>query len=454
MCRIVERNRRRRFALCLSGGGYRAALFHLGALRRLNELGLVGEITTIASVSGGSIVAGHLAHALDWPMVGSLPNDEWYLRVTAPIRRLTTVDVRTASVLLRANIATSVFHIGALVVLPWYWLYRKVGERTAPFIKGSTGEIEDVARVLDVLYGVRRLTDLPEHPQFRLCATNHSSCAYWVFSRDSMGDVGGTRYVPPKEFTVGLAAAISACFPPLFDPVTLRLANLDRCLSDADATPPGSQSTPEPTTVELNDGGNFDNTGLEAVWNDHDVVFVSDGGASIGHVPSTGVFNMVARLSRYAAISDHAGRALRIRHFRHLCNMNNLQGVYWGIGGDSSVSSGYSQQFAAEWLATIRTDLDAFTEEEAGALENHGYFCCDSAVWHSEAWGGHLGEMAARADAPYPHLMDEEFLKKKLARSRQVRLLGRGWLKRVWESKRRLARKLRVDLSVQNHLRN
>src|SRR5438552_1583288 len=48
-------------ALCLSGGGFRAALFHLGALRRLNELGILSRIDTITSVSGGSIIAAHLA---------------------------------------------------------------------------------------------------------------------------------------------------------------------------------------------------------------------------------------------------------------------------------------------------------------------------------------------------------------------------------------------------------
>src|SRR4051812_33189578 len=47
-------------ALCLSGGGSPAMLFHLGALRRLNEVGLLGTIERISSVSGGSIVAGVL----------------------------------------------------------------------------------------------------------------------------------------------------------------------------------------------------------------------------------------------------------------------------------------------------------------------------------------------------------------------------------------------------------
>ncbi|MCC8957829.1 patatin-like phospholipase family protein [Bradyrhizobium sp. Pear77] len=47
-------------ALSLSGGGYRAMVFHVGALCRLNEVGLVGKLTRISSVSGGSITAGVL----------------------------------------------------------------------------------------------------------------------------------------------------------------------------------------------------------------------------------------------------------------------------------------------------------------------------------------------------------------------------------------------------------
>ena len=42
-------------ALCLSGGGYRAMLFHAGCLWRLNELGLLSSLKRVSSVSGGSI---------------------------------------------------------------------------------------------------------------------------------------------------------------------------------------------------------------------------------------------------------------------------------------------------------------------------------------------------------------------------------------------------------------
>src|SRR5713101_6845273 len=47
--------------LCLSGGGYRAMLFHVGVLWRLNELGYLPKLDRISSVSGGSITAGALA---------------------------------------------------------------------------------------------------------------------------------------------------------------------------------------------------------------------------------------------------------------------------------------------------------------------------------------------------------------------------------------------------------
>src|SRR3954465_10886238 len=50
-----------RTGLALSGGGYRAMLFHAGALWRLNELVWLKRIDRISSVSGGSIASARLA---------------------------------------------------------------------------------------------------------------------------------------------------------------------------------------------------------------------------------------------------------------------------------------------------------------------------------------------------------------------------------------------------------
>lgn len=44
-------------ALCLSGGGFRATLFHLGSVRRLNELGILSQIKSFSSISGRLITS-------------------------------------------------------------------------------------------------------------------------------------------------------------------------------------------------------------------------------------------------------------------------------------------------------------------------------------------------------------------------------------------------------------
>jgi NTE family protein len=82
-------------ALCLSGGGYRAMLFHLGSLWRLNEVGLLRSLVRISSVSGGSITAGVLGLAwknLSFNAANVATNLEDL--VINPIRRLadTTID--------------------------------------------------------------------------------------------------------------------------------------------------------------------------------------------------------------------------------------------------------------------------------------------------------------------------------------------------------------------------
>ena len=61
-------------ALCLSGGGYRAMLFHAGCLWRLNQLGLLGKLNRVSSVSGGSIIAGVLG--MNWKDLDIQPNAE------------------------------------------------------------------------------------------------------------------------------------------------------------------------------------------------------------------------------------------------------------------------------------------------------------------------------------------------------------------------------------------
>ena len=50
----------REIGLALSGGGFRATLFHLGTLWRINEMGMLSSLSKISAVSGGSLLAGLL----------------------------------------------------------------------------------------------------------------------------------------------------------------------------------------------------------------------------------------------------------------------------------------------------------------------------------------------------------------------------------------------------------
>src|SRR3712207_5885376 len=104
------KNRRTGIALCLSGGGFRAALFHLGALRRLNELGILSQIDTITCVSGGSIVGAHLAQTLrdTHPDDGVIPAPIWEERVARPFRAFTRRNLRTGPLKRR-------------LLRPWNW---------------------------------------------------------------------------------------------------------------------------------------------------------------------------------------------------------------------------------------------------------------------------------------------------------------------------------------------
>ncbi len=63
----------KRIGLALSGGGFRANLYHLGMVRFLRDAGLLSKVSHITSVSGGSIFAAHLV--LNWDRYNGSPSE-------------------------------------------------------------------------------------------------------------------------------------------------------------------------------------------------------------------------------------------------------------------------------------------------------------------------------------------------------------------------------------------
>ena len=62
-----------KIGLALSGGGFRATMYHLGLVRFLRDAGILPNVTDITAVSGGSIIAAHLC--LNWGRYNGSPSE-------------------------------------------------------------------------------------------------------------------------------------------------------------------------------------------------------------------------------------------------------------------------------------------------------------------------------------------------------------------------------------------
>jgi NTE family protein len=391
---------RQGIGLCLSGGGYRATLFHLGSLRRLNELGILArsDFRTVSSVSGGSITAAWLATALSrekgLAANGRIPDEAWDRSIRGPLRDFTRKNIRTGAVAKR--------------LLPWNWL------------KQSTG-VEALAARYEKDLTDLRLVEMPVRPNFVLCATDMAYGVNWVYERGRVGDYqAGYQRPPAAAFPLARAVAASACFPPVFNPLP---AGLPPGELRGGQAPLGPERDECIRGLHLTDGGDYDNMGLEPVWKDHAYVLVSDAG---GLFTNQGDRGLAWRIPRYQAIQERQARALRKRWLISSLDLNDLDGTYWAVGSSRAAyerSGGYTEDLARRVIAEIRTDLDAFSDAEAAVLENHGYWMADAAI---ERWApGLLGAAPPPARPPHPGWMDEGRVRQALKDSGKRKVLGR-----------------------------
>ncbi|UJF33947.1 patatin-like phospholipase family protein [Paenibacillus hexagrammi] len=74
--------------LALSGGGYRASLFHLGVMARLADDGLLNKVRVISSVSGGSIIGAYYYKRMCEELANnSLETDEDYKQLLEQVMK-------------------------------------------------------------------------------------------------------------------------------------------------------------------------------------------------------------------------------------------------------------------------------------------------------------------------------------------------------------------------------
>jgi NTE family protein len=337
--------------LCLSGGGYRAMVFHVGALWRLLETGMLQRLSRISSVSGGSIAAATLA--LAWPdLAGAEGRDAFLTKVVEPLRGLAGETIDADAIILG-------------IALPG-----RISDRIAAAYKSC-------------LFGDATLQALPDAPRFVINATNVQSGALWRFSKPYMADwrVG---MVERAKIPLAQAVAASSAFPPMLSPVEMRL-------DPKDFTPGSGQDLQRPpftSRVILSDGGVYDNLGLETVWKRCRTVLVSDGGGKMQ--PEEEPKSDWARHAyRVLDIVDNQVRALRKRQLidsyqAPAADRNHRLGAYWGIRTDirnyrlsDAIPADLARTTA---LAEVPTRLKRLDDETQERLINWGYAVCDAAL--------------------------------------------------------------------------
>lgn len=273
----------RDIALCLSGGGYRAAWFNLGILRKLHDLELLDRIGVISSVSGGSILAGFYATALR--------NGRSFPDFVATVSRFLSRRVPLDYWALPQDF------------LPWSTSSKALERNYTHAFQSDDGAIT--------------LSDLSHvAPRFVFNATAVHNGAGWRFLSNGTAeqwDLISThsrafeaRYIRYRCPTVSLGAAVAASSAfPAFSAVTIPGSALEptgdcyRPNPEVEGvTPPLDQRLPDP--LVLSDGGIVDNIGLTSIMTgmvpadapDSFYLVASDAGAALSRLtqPSTGRF--------------------------------------------------------------------------------------------------------------------------------------------------------------------
>ena len=254
-------------SLLLSGGGFRATLFHLGVIKCFRDRDKLKLVKQVYSVSGGSILAGHLA--CNWNDYTG--KDDQFDRAANELIRFIKSGVRERVIRMRALfwalcilffsiVATTTWLIAGFHAQPplWIWLVAAlstaaVGYIIQPFFK----PVYQLELAYRRLFGMNRLSDAPTgSPEFFVLGTNLTTGNLTAFVKsgviiDLTSDKESHAAVG-VQVPLATAVAASSAFPPLFSPWIFdpRKYKLDKKAF--------------PVTKYISDGGVFDNLGIVA----------------------------------------------------------------------------------------------------------------------------------------------------------------------------------------------
>ena len=396
--------------LALSGGGFRASLFHIGVLARLAELDVLRHVEVLSCVSGGSILGAYYyleVQRLLETKADSIISRQDYVDI---VHRLESHFLKGVQRNIRTRVFANPIKNLKMAISSNYTRTHRAGElyekELYSLIKDKKGDEPRYMHDLIVQPlnddGTKNRTFRPKFQNWRRAAkvpvlvlnsTSLNTGHLWQFTATWMGEPPGHINVaidsnerlrrmyyheaPPghRNMRLGYAVGSSACVPGIFPP--LRLKNL---YPDRD--------------VYLVDGGVHDNQGTFSLLEQGcNVILVSDASGQMDSQahPSSGLIGvplrsnsiMMARV-RQAQIRELAARQrsgwIRRLMFLHLKMDLDIESVDW-IGEHSPADPKKPDPITyynlpkdlQGKLANIRTDLDSFSDTEAFALMTSGY---------------------------------------------------------------------------------
>lgn len=371
-----------KIGLSLSGGGFRATVFHLGLLARLAEEKHLEEVTFLSTVSGGSLCIGLVYAINDF----SWPSSSDFIDKILPKARevITTHDLQLSLIWRVIQSPLRIFKTRA----------------------------DDLSTLMRKIWGVTiNLSDLPKQPRWMINATCYETGKNWRFERFRMGDyIFGYTYDTNIPLSDALAA--SAGFPGLIGPLVFNtrpyswFKYLDKGIGVKDLMDPESHikrktKKTEPTYAKLHlwDGGVYDNLGLEGLhnfvegWREGvDFLIVSD---ASGRPKTAKYYWWKALLRIISGIMMNQVRSLRARAVLERLINHKDKGSYLKTGNTCKyvlTDAGRKDEIArlcphclskkeADSVANMETKISRLSEEEYNMLFRHGYEVADYTLY-------------------------------------------------------------------------
>lgn len=410
---------RGKLGIALSGGGFRASLFHLGILARLAELDMLRSIETISAVSGGSIIAMHyylklknrlekqvsLSHKGYIDLVEELKND-FLTSIQENIRVLSFTNFKMNMKMIKSDLFdedyTRTSYLGELYL---DIIYKEDKDLMMEDIKiyplGKDGKnIDNFHPHYDNYYRSSKI------PNLIINSTNLNSGHNWRITASGMGELETMtdtrinknklykyqKYIDfksqnLKEFRVCDAVASSSAVPGLFEPIVI-------------------DTEIENEKIKISDGGVYDNQGLQSLLDDNcDLIICSDASGYFKDEenPSSNKSKIFMRMTdnlmdvtrrfQYKEIEKNIDNdTLRGFEYFHLKKELPIDSIDLSTKEttkqqlDNCTSYEINEEIQNQ-LSKIRTDLDSFSDIESFSLMTSGYCMAKySTVFEEEVW--------------------------------------------------------------------